>query len=1105
VAIAKPLHLRLFLEGIEVPVISAHISINTNAPASASVQIIPLDSAQDLKPRTMVHLFFLDTENVLDKDTKDFVGVRGTYRLLFSGEAIGFSVVQTPQSRGFILQCVDFSNYWDSAHATAISYGVAGNLFSDQSALSGSDSSLFDDIANFPAERLVQWLRLPPGPKTQGLETVGGLAGGIIKIMEAMGGVWPHFAGVNDFFTVAELRCKLLQQITAEENDNTAATLLAGSVFMEWLKNGLQCAGGQITFRDMMLLLFKYIYYEFVPNPAAKFDNLSDSKKSYALTIKLAEYKSVAKVIKELKSLAPVLTSLSLAEKEGILVLVVQECSRFIAILENVKSVVAVESTALQDAKTLEEKIQALEFAKEADTLKASRLIRGARSEAQAMLVNSMALDALTVKNKLLEAAQVLFDSEQVVRTSWSATAGKTQRLKAQIVRPDCWFSPPPKCNVIFPEQYASLNYDRNWLAETTRVLVQEFSELIGSHPLLNSYFLAPAFGSNSADLNKTDMKGEASYRYLLPHEVHTGILPKSEWLTNTSAINAKVAGGRQIKSARGSWIHRAALFHFYKYRFGPRQASVAGRFNPFVVCGFPALVIQKPYLVSVGKLKNAARLTKGNDPLVQSSEELTDRRVIDLINEFAVEWEAPAQLVGQVAGVSHSLDQSGGTTSISMHHVRRHIGTDDDFLSTFLETDDKVTRIIKTVITYETVEKMKGTPRGRSLLSLLIGVTPQGAVPKASTKQSKSQTKVPVKKTVTRFDNQSQTMVEVQANGNMAPAKPIAVEQKLPDFCKKGEIPKARVTNAWVPSKPGTIGVGAVGKGIYPKSTIIGIEVLPSPATTARADQPPPINTKTAFPQRTRSGDTATGPYVFQEVAIYEEVNLVLTGRLPIEEVIRPAWFSAAYRNDRIGSEIYETFFGCGSIIDQLMDLGGYKGLDLPTAPGMMDIPSVDADVDPKAVIAALNDDEARRTEVSIEKAANLLAFLYAQVKTQGQDVDDFIRSYINRPIATLDEILGEDAGAGLNFTVDAEGKAEPVKRADGSTPMVGFHSTAVHPDLVNSKTKYAGLMSDPSLNLKRMEGGKTLPISLDIRFAKRDKVEQYAQALNKDRAFRG
>ena len=39
----KPLHLRLFLEGQEVPVISAQVQATLFAPASAAIQVVPLD------------------------------------------------------------------------------------------------------------------------------------------------------------------------------------------------------------------------------------------------------------------------------------------------------------------------------------------------------------------------------------------------------------------------------------------------------------------------------------------------------------------------------------------------------------------------------------------------------------------------------------------------------------------------------------------------------------------------------------------------------------------------------------------------------------------------------------------------------------------------------------------------------------------------------------------------------------------------------------------------------------------------------------------------------------------------------------------------------
>ena len=55
--IGHKLGLRLFLEGIEVPVISAQIQIVADAPAAASIQIIATNASLDFLPRTMVHLF----------------------------------------------------------------------------------------------------------------------------------------------------------------------------------------------------------------------------------------------------------------------------------------------------------------------------------------------------------------------------------------------------------------------------------------------------------------------------------------------------------------------------------------------------------------------------------------------------------------------------------------------------------------------------------------------------------------------------------------------------------------------------------------------------------------------------------------------------------------------------------------------------------------------------------------------------------------------------------------------------------------------------------------------------------------------------------------
>jgi hypothetical protein len=107
-AIGHQLGLRLFLEGVEVPIISAQIQIVADSPAAATLQIIATDKALWLLPRTVVHLFFFDfvnatspltTVNDLPSEDFDFQN----YKLLFAGEVQGMSFAKEPGNRSIIL------------------------------------------------------------------------------------------------------------------------------------------------------------------------------------------------------------------------------------------------------------------------------------------------------------------------------------------------------------------------------------------------------------------------------------------------------------------------------------------------------------------------------------------------------------------------------------------------------------------------------------------------------------------------------------------------------------------------------------------------------------------------------------------------------------------------------------------------------------------------------------------------------------------------------------------------------------------------------------------------------------------------------------------
>ena len=1069
--VGKPLHIRLFLEGEEVPVISAQVSINTNAPASAAVQIVPLDEALDLKPRTMVHIFFLDSAADSEPNTsigyngsetgEETVAARGVYRLLFAGEAIGFSVIQTPQSRGTVLQCVDFSNYWDTAHATAIEYGPMGNLFTHEGALYGGDTSLFDDIVNYQQNKLADWIRQTP--QTQGLTSVTGLAGGVIRVMEAVGGVVNHHKGINDFFTVAELRCRLLNQITAEEHDDTASRLLNEKVFIDWLMNGLQNMGQQVTFRDLMKLLFQYIYYEFVPNPTAKFDEAVTGTKTEQKT---SEVNSITETTQGLVAK----NSLESAQK---------------------RATGATTSSNVSDAGYVKElsinirsDLNAADAALKSLAKQAKSATKGT-SDVQGELVKALAaVDPITkatpkepakafqgVSDAIAKVSKALLKIKGKFRqTSHATTTGTSQRLRTQIIRPDCWFSAPPKCNVIFPEMFSQLSYERNWIGECTRSLTYVFSSIDHiKDKLFAERYLAPNIGFDSAALVNFGAS-QSSYRTLMKHELHTGIVPRTESISNTFAVtyHKDPKSMLNVKSGRSDWASKMVLFNFFKYRFAGRSASIGGKFNPFVVCGFPGVILKTPFIPK-DDTKAAASLTSTD--LIQ-------------IQDLAKTQGAPYQLVGQIEGVSHSIDQSGGSTSISMHHVRRHAGIDDEFLNVLLNSEGTMKKVIKYSISRNYLKEVEDSNPTlyKELLTLLIKLTPQKDVIPPNVKP------VVTKKVVKQIDNQTTTATADGTVTNRTLTSQVTEEHTFPSSSDKlvidGKIEKVNVEGIKVPNPSGTLSNGM--KGRY--GDILGVAVNPS----YNVFQMP-----------------GTEDLVYDAVTVYEEVTLPFQNwTAPIEWLLQPKWFSSAYFNENIGTKIYQPFFGCDSVVDAMRVNGSQQAV---VSGWNDDATDVDLTQTSQQAIKALVDAEATKGLISIERAVTTLSYIYGKVKAQGLDVDEFIRSYTYRPIASITDIFGDP---GLMF--DINGSAVTPQKVelltdDGKkelyTGKIGFHTMAVHRQVVEAG-KLIGLTEDPQLHIPRANNAGfngTVNDAYDVRKAKKLQVLRYIDALKMGRGFPG
>lgn len=1034
-AVAKPLRLRLFLEGIEVPVVSANVQIGTNAPAVASIQVVPLDQATELRPRTMVHLFFLDQYDVeappdaaTDLENQDLAhpDLRKNYRLLFCGEVVGFSFVRTPSSRAVILQCLDFSSYWDSCHATAIDWGLTGNAFNNDSFLTASNPSLFDNIINQQPTVVLNWLR--SRPETPSLKSMSGLAGGIIRMLEAMGGISGHEKGVNDFFTVAELRCRILAQIAAEENDQTAVNILDGKVFSEWLKNGLENIGLQVTFRDMMKMLFQYIYYDMVPNPApyyqpAKAPSIFTQKVTSDTIASSPVGKAAITFIRRMKD------NVSSQKDERI----DSPAS---------KSVVVGTITDIDDVSA---KLRGLS-AKAAS--KALEKLRGARDHLSGVVNGGFQAsnNPLPKVVDLLEAAAVAAETSttKVSSTTKTETDATSSRLVTQIIRPDVFFAAPPRCNVIFPEQYSQIAYDRNFLSEVTRSHLIIYSQLLTNGPgndarLFSDSVVVPSIASGSKIISKYG--GPATYRALMDHEVHTGIIPRSEWLPSSAA--GAPGGGGDLRGERLGWGKKAALFHFFKYRFGGRTVNLAGRFNPYLVCGFPGLVITRPLKIA------------GDLEFLKSTDE-------DLLEKIQASNDIPMQLVGMIGAVSHNVDQGGGTTTVMMHHSRHHGGKDDDFLNIQISEEKSVPRVIRTVLDLSLIRDNK------EFRDLLVGVTPQESdettASAAFFEQKKKEVLFSTKKVSLGVEEESDIRLQML----------FRVDRNLHDtgFIRtaKGDIEGVK-SGTNIPFPAGRLTKGS--KGRFGK--IIGVEVL-----DGTVDSIPEAGNKDAY----------------RKVAIYEERNVTVSVAKPPESIMHPSWISQAYNNENIGSQIYQKFFGVESIVDEVSFTGLSAGDFISNGKGLV-VNSNDFSNE-KDLDAAIQDFAKDAQVKSIERATNFLSFVYGLVRSEGQDIDSFIRSYNNRPIASLTDVMGS---ADLELGVLPDGSVQV------TAGTLGFHSLAIHPTVVEAKN-LAGLLKDPDTQMNRLggSGAKTqVPPGYDVRWEKRERVVRYLEKLQEGPAFRG
>ncbi len=103
---AKNIKLKLYLEGIKVPVSRVQITEEINKAPTCSI-VMPLDEKiLDLLPRTTVHVFYKDS-------LIETTNYKNEWILIFEGEVEGFNVSRDNNARNITVACKHISGHWN--------------------------------------------------------------------------------------------------------------------------------------------------------------------------------------------------------------------------------------------------------------------------------------------------------------------------------------------------------------------------------------------------------------------------------------------------------------------------------------------------------------------------------------------------------------------------------------------------------------------------------------------------------------------------------------------------------------------------------------------------------------------------------------------------------------------------------------------------------------------------------------------------------------------------------------------------------------------------------------------------------------------------------
>ena len=292
---------------------------------------------------------------------------------------------------------------------------------------------------------------------------------------------------------------------------------------------------------------------------------------------------------------------------------------------------------------------------------------------------------------------------------------GQSLRIMNYFAKPQLLFSVPPMCNVIFPSMSPSFTYSENYVAQPTRLYMNDqfISGIIKADVLVAAQLTFGYPEEVNAVLKRKDGNGGTTAAHitengknclLFPEEFYKGPVvsrgPIPEWFTYLqnknrnapsgqiqqpeSIIAAETAAALKATGSTLSGLYKQYIeCEYYRRRYDKRGGAVDMAFNPFIVPGFPSVLFDNRtsafdlvgYIMTVQQSFSAegggsagAMSTAANFGNGRTLQEMLELLVQDMNSLSLVLGMAPAEPISVIRDISQDPTQAEAFYSALFH-----------------------------------------------------------------------------------------------------------------------------------------------------------------------------------------------------------------------------------------------------------------------------------------------------------------------------------------------------------------------------------------------------------------------------------------------------